>query len=126
LTTTIVLPVLTEALRLIKEEDASLEDLKWHRNLKGRLEDIGLLNDDDLLKAAQTLLGHADPPRVGVCGSIRNRRDKEGNMAIYIFRESFVDRLRTSVKDNERRYKQNKPWVDEITKAAASSIQTGF
>jgi hypothetical protein len=56
LTTTIVLPVLAEALRLIKQDDASLADLKWHRNLKGRLEDIGMLNDDDLLKAAQTLL----------------------------------------------------------------------
>jgi hypothetical protein len=56
LTTTIVLPVLTEALRLLNEDDASLEDLKWHRNLKGRLEDIGMLGDDDLLKAAQTLL----------------------------------------------------------------------
>ena len=56
LTTTIALPVLIEALRLIKEDDAGLEDLKWYRNLKGRLEDIDMLNDDDLLKAAQMLL----------------------------------------------------------------------
>jgi hypothetical protein len=56
LTTTIVLPVLIEALRLVKEDEASLEDLKWYRNLRGRLENIGMLDDDDFLKGAQMLL----------------------------------------------------------------------
>lgn len=45
-------------------------------------------------------------------------------MALYIFRESFVERLRASVKENERRYKENKSWVDDIAKPATSSIKT--
>jgi hypothetical protein len=47
-------------------------------------------------------------------------------MPIYIFRESFVERLRASIRENERRYRQNKPWVDEIAKPSASSIKTGL
>jgi len=47
-------------------------------------------------------------------------------MPLHIFRESFVERLRASVRENERRYKQNKPWVDEIAKPAVSSIKTSL
>jgi hypothetical protein len=47
-------------------------------------------------------------------------------MPIKIFRESFVEHLRASVRENERRYKLNKPWVDEIAKATESSITTAL
>lgn len=56
LTTTIVLPVLTEALHLIAQDSTEFEDLKWHRNLKGRLEDLALNSEDDWLNAAQVIL----------------------------------------------------------------------
>ena len=55
LTTTIVLPVLTEALHFITHGEAEFEDLKWYRNLKGRMDDLGF-KEDDVLKAAQMLL----------------------------------------------------------------------
>ena len=57
LTTTIVLPVLTEALNMIRSDDTPYEDLKWCRNLRGRLTDLKLdADDEDALKKAQFLL----------------------------------------------------------------------
>lgn len=56
LTTTIVLPVLTEALHIIAQGHDEFEDLKWYRNLRGRLEEVGLTADDEALQAAQALL----------------------------------------------------------------------
>jgi len=59
LTTTIVLPVLVEALNLLKAkpEDAELLDLRWHDNLRRRLEKLGLLGKDfNALDVAQVLL----------------------------------------------------------------------
>jgi len=56
LTTTIVLPVLTEALHLIAHGESEFEDLKWYRNLTGRLEELGLKDEEDLLRASQILL----------------------------------------------------------------------
>jgi hypothetical protein len=56
LTTTIVLPVLTESLHLIQEGTAELEDLRWYRNLETRMNDLGLRDQDELLTTAQILL----------------------------------------------------------------------
>ena len=56
LTTTIVLPVLIDALHLISADDPQFEDLKWCRNLNARIEDLKLQNEDDALKKAQILL----------------------------------------------------------------------
>jgi len=56
LTTTLVLPVLTEALHLIEGEDLEFEDRKWCRNLRQRLSDLNLTEEKDLLTAAQRVL----------------------------------------------------------------------
>lgn len=45
-------------------------------------------------------------------------------MPLFIMRENFVDRLRLSVRGNERRYKQNKPWVDEFADGSSWFIKT--
>lgn len=47
-------------------------------------------------------------------------------MPIYILRENFTDNLRTSVRQNERFYRQNKPWLDQIAKGASWSIKTNY
>jgi hypothetical protein len=56
LTTTIVLPVLIEALHVIKSDEAQFEGLKWCRNLTGRLDELKLNDEEDTLKKAQMLL----------------------------------------------------------------------
>ena len=56
LTTTIVLPVLIEALHLIEQDTAEFADLKWYRNLQGRLEDLKLTNEEEALQKAQVIL----------------------------------------------------------------------
>ncbi len=56
LTTTLVLPVLTEALHLIQKDSMDFDDLKWCRCLKQRLADLKLGDELDLLKSAQLLL----------------------------------------------------------------------
>lgn len=56
LTTTIVLPVLIEALHLAATDSSELEDLKWHRILKSRVGDLE--NETDWLKVAQLILDH--------------------------------------------------------------------
>jgi hypothetical protein len=55
LTTTIVLPVLAEAIHEMKESPDTYQDLKWCRNLQTRLGESGLENDD-VLHVAQVLL----------------------------------------------------------------------
>ena len=47
-------------------------------------------------------------------------------MPLSILRERFVDRLRASVRENERRYRQNKPWLDEVAKGTSWFIETGL
>jgi hypothetical protein len=56
LTTTLVLPVLTEALHLIQKDSLEFEDRKWCRSLNQRLADLKLSHEADLLRAAQILL----------------------------------------------------------------------
>ncbi len=56
LTTTIVLPVLTEALHVIRAEGGGYDSLKWYRNLSGRLADLGLSENEEYLTTAQVLL----------------------------------------------------------------------
>jgi hypothetical protein len=45
-------------------------------------------------------------------------------MDIHIFRESFVDRLQNSVRMNERKYKQDKLWVEEFADGGSWEINT--
>ncbi len=57
LTTTIVLPVLVEALHIIKEENEGLEDpRRWVRALARRIENVGLTTEMQPLFLAQKLL----------------------------------------------------------------------
>jgi hypothetical protein len=54
LTTTIVLPVLIEAIHVVQAEGD--DDLRWVRALKRRLEDMQLKLDDEALELAQKIL----------------------------------------------------------------------
>ncbi len=54
LTTTIVMPVLLEALHALKEEGD--EDRRWIRALRRRMDDLQLKPETDPLEIAQTLL----------------------------------------------------------------------
>jgi hypothetical protein len=54
LTTTIVLPVLIEAINQVKTNDD--DDLRWVRALKRRIESMQLKTDDDSLELAQKIL----------------------------------------------------------------------
>jgi hypothetical protein len=57
LTTAIVLPVLVEALRILKEEGAGVDDSRrWVRALARRVESLGLSYDEQPLIVAQELL----------------------------------------------------------------------
>lgn len=56
LTTTIVLPVLIEALHYIESESDGLQTCKWYRNLERRIEDLDLKAEQDVLAKAQRLL----------------------------------------------------------------------
>jgi len=56
LTTTIVLPVLIEALHVIESGDQGYEHFKWHRNLQRRIEMLELAQDLDALTKAQRIL----------------------------------------------------------------------
>lgn len=56
LTTTIVLPVLAEALRIITADAEQYEGLRWCEILQHRTEAEGLASADDPLKVAQVLL----------------------------------------------------------------------
>ena len=57
LTTTIVLPVLVEALHILKEENDGSEDTRrWVRALSRRIESLGLSREMQLLSVAQKLL----------------------------------------------------------------------
>lgn len=57
LTTTIVLPVLIEALRILKEQSDGPDDgRRWVRSLYRRIESIGLEKETDFLALAQRLL----------------------------------------------------------------------
>lgn len=47
-------------------------------------------------------------------------------MPLFILRESFVDRLRSTVRENERRYRQNKPWLEDIAGRSSWFIRTGL
>jgi hypothetical protein len=55
LTTTIVLPVLIEALHYIVTEPEGLQELKWYRNLERRIEDLELGEEEALAKAQKLL-----------------------------------------------------------------------
>jgi hypothetical protein len=56
LTTTIVLPVLLEALHYIEEESEGLQAFKWYRNLERRIDMLDLGSEQDVLAKAQKLL----------------------------------------------------------------------
>lgn len=56
LTTTIVLPVLIEALYYIQAQSDDLESFKWYRNLDRRVEALGLGSEQEILTKAQMLL----------------------------------------------------------------------
>lgn len=56
LTTTIVLPVLIEALHYIGEDNAGFQTYKWYRNLERRIEILELQSEQDVLAKAQRLL----------------------------------------------------------------------
>ena len=56
LTTTIVLPVLIEALHAIEDGRQGYDHLKWHKNLQRRIEILGLGTDLDALTKAQRIL----------------------------------------------------------------------
>jgi len=56
LTTTIVLPVLIEGLRIAKDNEVEYEGLRWVRVLRQRVEDMGLKLDQDALLLAQRIL----------------------------------------------------------------------
>ena len=57
LTTTIVLPVLVEALHILKEEGAGDEDRRrWVRALTRRIEQLGIESENDFVIKAQKLL----------------------------------------------------------------------
>jgi hypothetical protein len=47
-------------------------------------------------------------------------------MPLYILRETFVDRLRMSIRENERRYRQNTPWLEDFADGASWLINTGL
>ena len=55
LTTTIVLPVLIEAIRIV-QTDSDDDDLRWVRALRRRIEGMGLKPDGDSLQLAQDIL----------------------------------------------------------------------
>lgn len=69
LTTTIVLPVLIEALHVLKSEDAGYSHLKWHRNLQRRTEALELPEEMDVLIKAQRIL---DMPIRRALGAAQN------------------------------------------------------
>lgn len=56
LTTTIVLPVLIEALHYIEVESEGLQAFKWYRNLERRIDTLNLGSEQDVLAKAQMLL----------------------------------------------------------------------
>lgn len=56
LTTTIVLPVLLEALHYVKDNSEGLQTLGWYRNLQRRMEMLNLVDEQEMLKKAQLLL----------------------------------------------------------------------
>jgi hypothetical protein len=56
LTTTIVLPVLLEALHYINEDDQGMRAYKWYRVLESRIEVLELQSEQDVLAKAQKLL----------------------------------------------------------------------
>lgn len=56
LTTTIVLPVLIEALHIMESEAEGYSHLKWRRNLQRRIEMLELSEDLDVLTKAQRVL----------------------------------------------------------------------
>ena len=57
LTTTIVLPVLAEALHILKEESDGMDDTRrWVRALARRIENLGLSGESQPLLLAQQLL----------------------------------------------------------------------
>jgi hypothetical protein len=56
LTAAIVLPVLVEALRIIKDEEAQDDDLRWRRALRRRIEALPNAGESDALVLAQRLL----------------------------------------------------------------------
>lgn len=56
LTTTIVLPVLLEALHYVKEDSEGLQANKWFRSLERRIEILELQSEEDTLAKAQKLL----------------------------------------------------------------------
>lgn len=45
-------------------------------------------------------------------------------MTLLIFRENFVSKLRTSVRDNLRRYEQAQSWIEDLPGGSSSSIET--
>ena len=47
-------------------------------------------------------------------------------MPLYILRENFVDRLQRSVRENERYYRQNKPWLDDVANGTSWFLKTAF
>jgi hypothetical protein len=55
LTTSIVLPVLLEAIRIV-QTDTDDDDLRWVRALRRRIEGMGLKPDGDPLQLAQNIL----------------------------------------------------------------------
>lgn len=56
LTTTLVLPVLLQALHLVRDDESGVQHLGWYSNLKKRIEAIGLENESEDLIIAQHLL----------------------------------------------------------------------
>ena len=56
LTTTIVLPVLLEALHYVADDNQGLQAYKWYRNLERRIEVLDLQSEQDVSAKAQKLL----------------------------------------------------------------------
>ena len=123
---TLVLPALVEAMTVLKGDHSDVEDTRWCRCLKRRIEHAGLSLKPIRCGSPKTCLSFRSSGRSCPPARCWSRASSERCIMQYVhaLNRQFMNRLLESLPENVNRYTEDESWVEAWAGNAAWEFPT--